>query len=469
MNADSAFAASLQTSSITVTVFTLMVILYATWHRDTPGLRWWAITNVMLALTLQLYVLRGDDWFGESQQSGMLVFTTIWLTGLLLSCMPLTVLAGITETLELPRLTRIPVMAALVQVASHTWFTYGEPSVAHRAMSLAIYLGCFCGFNVFLLLRRAGPELRVTARIAAAAFALMTLSYAYRVQSVSRELAAGRPQSSVVAGRTSFKNLAGSIMLWTFALIIMAEQKRRSRLASQAEMERKEEARRHEQRIREELSRDLHDTLSGTVATISLLSGRKAGGDASPALEKIHSLAHEAGKEVRMLLNKLSHPHASERTWMAECRDMAESVTKAVGLQLDWHAEGRNDRMIGDPMAALGLMRAIKEALNNIVRHAGASQVRLHCVANEDQLEIRVHDDGAGIPENHVPGYGLANIRSRVRELGGAVAIVRNGGTEVRFTIPLPLAVQAAAEAEALSDAGSTRKESASGAHIARG
>jgi two-component system, NarL family, sensor kinase len=292
------------------------------------------------------------------------------------------------------------------------------------------------------LWRHSAPELKTTSRIAAAVCVMVVLTYFYRGVAVGAEIAAGRPESPVVSGRNVLTGLPALAIMWTFALIAMAEQKRRTDLAALAAVQRKQEAERREKRIREELSRDLHDTLHGTVATISLLSGRNAGADPTPALEKIHALAREAGKEVRMLLNKLNHPHASERKWMAECRDVAEPIINAGGLQLEWRGYGRSERMIGDPIAALGLLRAIREALNNIVRHAGASQVRLHCVANEDQLEICVHDNGTGISENHVPGYGLANIRSRVSELGGSVSIANSGGTEMRLTIPLPLALR---------------------------
>ena len=441
MNADSAFAASLHASAITVTTFTVMVILYLKWHRDTPGLRWWAAANALIALTMHLYALRGDDWFGEGQQSVWFVFTTIWMTGLLLTCALLCVLAGIVETIELKRFPRALLGAAVLQLASHAWFTFAEPGVIYRAISLAVYLSFAFAFCAYVMLRRAGPELRGTARMAAAVFLLISLSYVYRFGSLFVEWAAGHTQSSIVAGQGTFSALAAVNILWTVTAITLGEQKRRCRAALRTGADRKVELRQQDQCIREEVARDLHDTLGGTIATISLLSARK-NGDGNETLGKVRSLAQDARNDIRMLMNTLSNNALTELQWMAECRDLAESITKAGDLQLDWRAEGFSDRIIGEPMAALGLMRGIRESLSNIVRHAGSTRASLHFVANASQLEISVHDNGIGLPENHVPGFGLSNIRSRVRELGGMFTTENNSGTKMRLTIPLPLAFQ---------------------------
>ncbi|MEY3774280.1 MAG: hypothetical protein RLZZ129_1060 [Verrucomicrobiota bacterium] len=112
-----------------------------------------------------------------------------------------------------------------------------------------------------------------------------------------------------------------------------------------------------------------------------------------------------------------------------------------VALQLYWRTEGRSNRLIHDPMAALVLIRGIRKALKNIRRHIGASCVRTYCAANDNQLRICVHDNGTITSENCVAGYGLANIRFRVLNLSGRVFIVKNNGAEMLFIIPLPLAL----------------------------
>ncbi len=82
---------------------------------------------------------------------------------------------------------------------------------------------------------------------------------------------------------------------------------------------------------------------------------------------------------------------------------------------------------------------AFKEALNNIVRHSGASEVRLVIAVVERELAISIHDNGRGLPEAGVgPGSdGLAGMRDRLRQLGGHCELVSGEGTTVVFRLPL--------------------------------
>ncbi|MFM7704062.1 MAG: ATP-binding protein [Rubrivivax sp.] len=71
-----------------------------------------------------------------------------------------------------------------------------------------------------------------------------------------------------------------------------------------------------------------------------------------------------------------------------------------------------------------------QEALQNIEKHAGARSVRLHLDAGQpDRLELRVQDDGVGLPADAFSkpaSLGLVGMTERTRELGGALE-VRNG------------------------------------------
>ena len=79
----------------------------------------------------------------------------------------------------------------------------------------------------------------------------------------------------------------------------------------------------------------------------------------------------------------------------------------------------------------------LREALANVARHARAGQVRV-AVTVGDQVELRVADDGEGVPEDVVGGRGLANLAARATQRGGHFQVVRgpDGGTLLRWSAP---------------------------------
>jgi signal transduction histidine kinase len=84
---------------------------------------------------------------------------------------------------------------------------------------------------------------------------------------------------------------------------------------------------------------------------------------------------------------------------------------------------------------------ACLEALQNAVKHAGASGVRIAVHGDVHALSLSVSDDGAGFDVDAVtPGAGLANLRDRVESVGGTLTTesLPGAGTQVRVRLPLP-------------------------------
>jgi signal transduction histidine kinase len=89
------------------------------------------------------------------------------------------------------------------------------------------------------------------------------------------------------------------------------------------------------------------------------------------------------------------------------------------------------------------LFLAFKEALNNVIRHSGATEVQIHLGIVKDELAVKVEDNGRGLKTSTVEGSrdGLKGMQDRLRELGGCCEIVENtnGGTSVKLVIPVRL------------------------------
>jgi signal transduction histidine kinase len=72
-----------------------------------------------------------------------------------------------------------------------------------------------------------------------------------------------------------------------------------------------------------------------------------------------------------------------------------------------------------------GLYRITLEALNNILKHAQASQVNLSLQQNGERIRLEIRDDGVGFDPEALPphGYGLQGMRERAEQLGGSFAM----------------------------------------------
>ncbi len=82
----------------------------------------------------------------------------------------------------------------------------------------------------------------------------------------------------------------------------------------------------------------------------------------------------------------------------------------------------------------------IKEALHNIVKHAQADHVRITITINRN-LKITIQDDGVGFDTRTIRPFrnGLNNMQKRMKDLSGSLEIVRDNGTRIILTAPLPV------------------------------
>lgn len=124
-----------------------------------------------------------------------------------------------------------------------------------------------------------------------------------------------------------------------------------------------------------------------------------------------------------------------------------ELVRRQYGLRIDTNTSG--DFSSVEPEAATHLYRIVQEALTNIVRHAGASEVRLSLVASPEAISVDIEDDGRGLPaasEEEASafraGLGLTSMRERAALMGGTLelSVSAIGGLRVRVRVPRPAA-----------------------------
>jgi signal transduction histidine kinase len=196
---------------------------------------------------------------------------------------------------------------------------------------------------------------------------------------------------------------------------------------------------RHHERSR--IARELHDSISQELFSLSVLSGglRRTLPPGSPALPAVETMERTAGdtmREMQALLLELRPVALGEAGLRAAldgiCRAHRERLGADVRAELD-------DPVLPMP-AEHAILRVAQEALGNAVKHAGAGVIRLRLSDGGDGVTLEVRDDGAGFEPAGMagPGLGLRAMRDRVDELGGSLAVESRpgAGTVVRAVFP---------------------------------
>lgn len=199
-----------------------------------------------------------------------------------------------------------------------------------------------------------------------------------------------------------------------------------------------------EERLR--IARDVHDITGHHLSAIALQAagaGRTTADAAARAgFERIHGLTRDALNQTRRALGVLrqeSEPAAlAPLPRLAHVEHLLEP-SRAAGLDVALRVEGRAREL--SETVELCAYRVIQESLTNVVRHAGASAVRVVVDYGEEALTLAVDDDGAGAVVSGAvrAGSGIEGMRERLALVGGALAAgpLDTGGWSVRATLPL--------------------------------
>ncbi len=182
---------------------------------------------------------------------------------------------------------------------------------------------------------------------------------------------------------------------------------------------------------RERIARDLHDVLGHTLSVVVLkseLAGKLiGGGDSERARQEVgevEQIARQALSEVREAIR------GYRADGIAAEIARARRALDAAGVRLEWEAQSLQLAPAHESVVSL----VLREAVTNILRHAGATSCRLELAADDRGTHLTVHDNGRGAGE--YAGNGLRGMRERVEALGGRLEIDSRQGTRLMVEIP---------------------------------
>ena len=192
---------------------------------------------------------------------------------------------------------------------------------------------------------------------------------------------------------------------------------------------------------RTRLARDLHDAVSQTLFSTSLIAEvlprlwERNKDEGLQKLEEVRQLTRGALAEMRTLLFELRPAALADAELSDLLRQLSESVIGRARVPVTLEVEG-NCTIPTD--VKIALYRIAQEALNNIAKHSGASraQITLHCQPH--QVLMNIIDNGHGFDMNRIsPGsFGLGNMHERANHVGALLKIESKvgEGTEINVT-----------------------------------
>jgi len=195
---------------------------------------------------------------------------------------------------------------------------------------------------------------------------------------------------------------------------------------------------------RNRLARELHDSLSQSL--FSMVLNAEAGllfFDTEPEkarqqFQLLYETANSALKEMRTLIFELRPADLEQEGLAAVLRKHAKFVAERYGLRIDVEVKGQSRLALPIEKA---LYRVAQEALNNVIKHAKATEVKITLNSQENWAKLSVEDNGVGIGQNAAKPntLGLTSMRERVEQLGGHFEIgphPTGTGAQVRVAVP---------------------------------
>jgi signal transduction histidine kinase len=252
-----------------------------------------------------------------------------------------------------------------------------------------------------------------------------------------------------------FLGVTGLAGLGTLVAAIRYAERRRYQIRlRRLEMERAME------RERSRIARDMHDEIGARLTQITLINAMTSRRPENPV--EVRAQSGKIAAATRELTRSLD-----EIVWAVRPQnDNLESLIEYLGNATRDLCDGSNVRCwftTPDQVPPIevtatvrhNLVLACREAVNNVLKHSGATELRMRVLLEDNRLTVSINDNGHGfdVSRGEAKRSGLAHMRQRMTECDGSCEITSatSGGTDVRLHLPLP------APATRLPDSGNRR------------
>jgi signal transduction histidine kinase len=203
-----------------------------------------------------------------------------------------------------------------------------------------------------------------------------------------------------------------------------------------------------EERARRKLASELHDgpaqNLAGMAMQLAELKRKTRDREQLTLIDEAEQVLADTTLQARTLMLELAPPGLHESGLVEALRWLADRVGKQQRLIVTVEDDGI-PKSLEDQVTVL-VFQTVRELLQNVVKHARSKRATVRCSVVDDVLTLDVVDPGVGFEVHSIDrlptrqgGFGLFNIRERLKLMGGSVDIhsIIGEGTTVRIRVPL--------------------------------
>jgi PAS domain S-box-containing protein len=197
-----------------------------------------------------------------------------------------------------------------------------------------------------------------------------------------------------------------------------------------------------QEKERKEISYELHDNVNQILTSSKLML--------EVAVEK-PELSREftyrcldylkaAIAEIRKISHSLTPAALRDISLEAAVEDVVENINATGKLKVEYYNSTNQLAKNIEPEKQLAILRIIQEQFNNILKHAGATEVTISLVGGDSFLSLEIQDNGCGFdPENTKRGLGLNNMFNRVEYYNGFSRLISSPGKGCTLYIEFPV------------------------------
>lgn len=199
---------------------------------------------------------------------------------------------------------------------------------------------------------------------------------------------------------------------------------------------------------RRRLARELHDeTIQSLIALkqrVQLAQLASKNGSSEASLTEVVSLTEQTIENVRRQTRALRPIYLEDLGLVTALEMLARETSQAANIPVEFQRQGTEVRL--NPNVELALYRMAQEALNNVNKHAEATQANLNISFTSQQVTLQVIDNGKGFdvpksPAEFAPGghFGLLGLYERAELIGARLEIFSSPGQGSRITVYAPV------------------------------
>jgi signal transduction histidine kinase len=205
------------------------------------------------------------------------------------------------------------------------------------------------------------------------------------------------------------------------------------------------------ERERTRIARDLHDDLGCSLTHVALVlemneqhaangNGHESSATGNGKPQVCSPIVRNVIKSVDEIVWAINPRNDNLQYLVDYIVEFSVNFLHAAGIRPRVDLPEQLSEQTVSPEVRHNLFLVVKEALNNVVRHARASEVHFRLTTSPQELEILVQDNGCGFqrPSDSASADGLRNMRQRMEEIGGKIEIESHSGKGTRVSLFYP-------------------------------